>query len=186
MDRIHPIAGVISSVGFLVLWIAAATQDPSWHLGEFSLSDLGNCGIDSAELCFNLACGLSGAMGLVLSLGIIRIDDRFRYCGYITTVSSLALIGIGIVDLGYHRAHLIFAGIYFLSAVSSIILSIYCDHKDGRKRFAIFDAALFMIMLASVLTQVFEVYEPIVVCCILTWTLTHSVRLFISCDGITS
>lgn len=181
MKRYCAVAGMVSSIGFLFLWIASALLAPSWELGSYSLSDLGVCGLQSAELCFNLACGLSGSMAIIFSLGVIKLEDSFRYCGFITLISGFALIGIGVVTLRYGIAHNIVAGIYFFTAIASVILSIYCDRKDGRKGFAIFEAILFVIMLISSITQIFEVYEPIVVSCILLWTFAHSYRLYRGC-----
>ena len=181
MKRNCAVAGMISSVGFLILWIISALLAPSWQLGSYSLSDLGVCGDQSAELCFNLACGLSGSMAIIFSLGVTKLEDNFRYCGFVTLISGFALICIGVITLRYGIAHNIVAGIYFLTAVISVILSIYLDRKDGRKGFSIFDGILFFVMLISALTQVFEVYEPIVVSCILVWTFAHSYRLFLEC-----
>ena len=183
MGRIHWIAGIVSSAGFLALWIAAALLDPEWHLGQLSLSDLGHCGIPSAELCFNLACGLSGASGIILCLGLIGLRDSFRFCGYTAFIGCFALIGVGIANLGYHSAHMAFAGTYFILAITAIVISIFCDHKEGRDRFAVFDGMLFILIALSTLIFRFVEFEPMIVGCILLWTFVHSVRLLIGSGG---
>ena len=183
MSRVHWLAGMASSVIFLGMWIASSSQMPSWNFGKNIVSMLGNCDMPVVELLFNLACAISGALGIIFSQAVIRLKSRFRYCGYFTLASGIALICLGIANQNYDKPHVLISGIYFLLALSSVIVSVYSDHMDGRKPFAVMDVTLLLICLISFITQPFEMTESVAVVCIIVWTFVHALRLFLFEDG---
>ena len=177
LNRIAPYCGLLSSAAFIILWVAAAMLDPDWSLGKLSLSDLGNCGIDSAEICFNMACASSGAFGIAFSLGMIDRGGIFRICGFFSLCCCFLVISIGIIDLGYGQPHLTVAFLYSISATLCMVTSSYGDWKDGKRKISIFTVIMLLLCALMVVTQPFEVFEPFAICCILTWTTTQSLKM---------
>lgn len=183
MGRLQWLAGMASSIIFLGMWIASSSQMPSWNFGKNVVSMLGNCEMPIVELLFNLACAISGALGLIFSHAVIGLKDRFRYCGYFTMASGIALICLGIVNQNYDHPHVLISAVYFLMALSSVLISVYSDHMEGRRPFAALDVTLLLICLVSFLTQPFEMTESVAIVCIIVWTFAHALRLFLFEDG---
>ena len=179
MNISYSICGLLSAVVFLILWVAAAMFDPDWGLGKLSLSDLGCCGIASAEICFNMGCALSGVFGIILAVGIIGRKDIFRVVGFLTMGCGILVIGIGIVDLSYGAPHRYVATLYGLFATACMIASIYADWKIGMKKIAIFTLTMLLLSAVMLFTQTFEIFEPIAISCVMVWTACQSIKFLI-------
>ena len=186
MNRYYSICGLLSSVVFLALWIAAAIFDPDWALGKLSLSDLGSCGIASAEICFNMGCALSGVFGIIFAVGIIGRKDMFRTVGILAMCCSILVISIGIIDLGYGAPHRYVATIYGLFATASMIASICTDWKIGMKHISIFTLAMLLLCAVMMLTQTFEIFEPIAISCVMIWTASQAIKFLMMDKNIPS
>ena len=176
LGRISPVAGIASSAVFLILWIAAAVADQSWELGRFSLSHLGICGNDFSEICFNLGCALSGILGIVFGMGVTEQKGAFRVCGIAVLCCGTLITCVGIINLHYGDAHRSVAALYGLAATICMVSSAYGDWRSGERKLALFTSAMLLACAAVMFTQRFEVFEPFAVCCVLTWTVSQSVK----------
>ena len=179
-SRIGPAAGCLSSIVFTVCWIVSALLWDEWTLGEYSLSSLGACGVDSAEMFFNFGCLLTGFLVIFPGLYLVEDENRlFRISGYAALVCSIACAAIGVITEDYGGMHNLTASIYAVFAAIFIALSGAGDYVEGKKVLTIVAAALLIISGIFSLATPFEVFEPIAISSILLWTFIQSAVLLI-------
>ena len=179
-SRIGPAAGCLSSIAFTVCWIISALLWDEWTLGEYSLSSLGACGVDSAEMFFNFGCLITGF--LVIFPGLYLIEDKnvyFRISGYAALICSIACAAIGVITENYGAMHNLAASIYAVFAATFIASSAAGDYLEGKKALTAVAAILLAVSGILSLTTSFEVFEPVAVSCILLWTFIQSAVLLI-------
>lgn len=179
-SRIGPAAGCLSSIAFTVCWIISALLWDEWSLGEYSLSSLGACGVDSAEMFFNFGCLITGF--LVIFPGLYLIEDKnvyFRISGYAALICSIACAAIGVITENYGAMHNLTASIYAVFAATFIASSAAGDYLEGKKALTAVAAILLAVSGILSLTTSFEVFEPVAVSCILLWTFIQSAVLLI-------
>ncbi len=179
-SRIGPAAGCLSSIAFTVCWIISALLWDEWTLGEYSLSSLGACGVDSAEMFFNFGCLITGF--LVIFPGLYLIEEKnvyFRISGYAALICSLACAAIGVITENYGAMHNLTASIYAVFAATFIASSAAGDYLEGKKALTAVAAILLAVSGILSLTTSFEVFEPVAVSCILLWTFIQSAVLLI-------
>ena len=172
-----PIAGILCVVLFSTLWTAAVVIYGHWTLGTNTLSDLGVCGNEDAELCFNGGCALAGLLATIFAQGLIEKRGVWLICGITTAIAGIMLIGVGIINLRYDDIHLIDAGMLGVFAAASMALSIYGDWKGGHKRMVLLTVILLVSCAIVTFTQRFAVFEPFGVIVILIWVFVQSVKL---------
>ena len=96
-SRIGPLTGCLSSFFFTLSWIISAMLWGDWGLGVNSLSDIGICGVDSAEIVFNMGCLVTGFLVIFPGIYLVEKDNKmFRISGCAALVCSIACAGIGI------------------------------------------------------------------------------------------
>lgn len=185
MDLIkhYTVFGLLSPAVFAILWFAATQFEPSWVLGQNSLSELGICGNASAEVCFNMGCTISGMLGLVYCIGLLRKKGPYFFIGLIMVVGVFALSGVGVLNLNYNFAHETTSSLYGLCAYVSMILSMLIDLKDRRYVFGAITAVLVLICILSDIEFTFQAFEPIGITCTLVWVVTQSIKFIID-EGI--
>ena len=179
-SRIGPAAGCLSSIAFTVCWVISALLWDEWTLGEYSLSSLGACGVDSAEMFFNFGCLITGF--LVIFPGLYLIDEKnmmFRISGYAALICSLACAAIGVITENYGGMHNLTASVYAVFAATFIASSGAGDYAEGKKVLTAVAAILLIISGILSLATSFEVFEPVAVSCILLWTFIQSAMLLI-------
>ena len=177
-SRIGPAAGCLSSIAFTVCWVISALLWDEWTLGEYSLSSLGACGVDSAEMFFNFGCLITGF--LVIFPGLYLIDEKnmmFRISGYAALICSLACAAIGVITENYGEMHNLTASVYAVFAATFIASSGAGDYAEGKKVLTAVATILLIISGILSLTTPFEVFEPVAVSCILLWTFIQSAML---------
>ena len=174
-SRIGPISGCLSSIAFTLCWIISALLWEDWTLGSYALSDLGVCGIDSAEIFFNFGCLITGF--LVVAPSLYLIEERnvyFRISGYAALVCSIACAAIGVITEEYGVMHNITASTYAVFAATFMAFSAAGDYLIGKKVFTAIAAVLLITSGVLAITQPFPVFEPIAISCILLWTFLQS------------
>lgn len=176
LSKINAACGLFSAEIFISLWMLAAFFAPEWNLGELSLSDLGICGVVGGEICFNMGCACGGLFGVMFGIYVASQGMRERFLGILIIVACFGLAGIGIINLGYGSLHYITAMTYSLFSAICVILSIVFDYKNGDLDFAILSSILMVFCVISVVTQRFEVYEPIAVTCECFWIAGQSIK----------
>ncbi|MBO4552254.1 MAG: DUF998 domain-containing protein [Candidatus Methanomethylophilaceae archaeon] len=177
LTRVSPIAGILCVVSFITLWVLAAVVDGHWVLGENTLSDLGVCGSNAAQLCFNGGCAIAGLLAVIFAMGLIERKGAWRICGIMMALAGVMLIGVGIVNLSYGEAHVIDATAHGALAAISMAISVYADWKDGHKRMVAYTCILIIACAIVTFTQKFEVFEPFGVCVVMAWALGQSIKL---------
>ena len=179
MSRMGALMGCLSSIIFTLSWVISAMLWGNWTLGSNSLSDIGVCGVVSAEMVFNAGCMITGVLVLFLALALI-IDDNiwFRMSGIAAMISGFACFAIGIINENYGDIHMTVAGIYGGFAAATIALSGAGDFIEERRPFTLLAAVLLLICALSSRIHPFGVFEPIAVSCILIWTFIQSAILY--------
>ncbi|MBQ7701195.1 MAG: DUF998 domain-containing protein [Candidatus Methanomethylophilaceae archaeon] len=183
LTRVSPIAGILCVISFMALWIAAVVIDGNWVLGENTLSDLGVCGNDAAELCFNGGCAIAGLLAVIFALGLIEKKGVWRVCGACMAIAGVMLIGVGIVSLHYNNAHFIDASTHGVFAAITMLLSLAGDWKEGNKKMVAITSVLVIACVIVTLTQKFEVYEPYAVVTVMVWALAQSIKLLMQANN---
>ncbi len=179
-SRIGPAAGCLSSIAFTACWVISALLWDEWTLGEYSLSSLGACGVDSAEMFFNFGCLITGFLVIFPGLYLIEDENRyFRISGYAALVCSIACAAIGVITENYGAMHNLSASIYAIFAATFIASSGAGDYLEGKKILTAVAAALLIISGILSLATPFEVFEPVAISCILLWTFIQSAFLLI-------
>ena len=179
-SRIGPAAGCVSSIAFTACWVISALLWDEWTLGQYSLSSLGSCGVDSAEMFFNFGCLITGF--LVIFPGLYLVEDEngfFRISGYAALICGIACAAIGVITENYGVMHNLTASIYAVFAVIFIASSGAGDYLEGKKMLTAVAAILLLVSGTLSLIQPFEVFEPVAVSCILLWTFIQSAFLLI-------
>ncbi|MBO7409651.1 MAG: DUF998 domain-containing protein [Candidatus Methanomethylophilaceae archaeon] len=174
-SRIGPICGCLSSVVFTICWVASAMLWDDWTLGTHALSDLGMCGVDSAEITFNIGCLLTGFLVLFPGLHLAEQNNRlFRISGYAAIICSVACAAIGVVTEDYGIMHEVTASTYAIFAAVFIISSAAGDYTIGKKMLTAVAAVMLATSGILCIVQPFAVFEPVAVSCILIWTFIQS------------
>ena len=181
--KYYTVFGLLSPITFTALWIAAALLEPSWVLGNNSLSDLGICGNPSAEVCFNMGCMLAGMFALIFDLGLLRKKGEFCAIGVIMFVGVIALAGVGVMNLNYGYAHQATATLYAICAYISMILSLIADIKGRKVFYWVVTAVLVFLCIGADIQFTFEGFEPIGISCTLIWVTTQAIK-FMREEGI--
>ncbi len=175
LSRIGPICGCLSAVVFTICWIVSALLWEDWTLGTHALSDLGICGVDSAEILFNLGCLFTGFLVLFPGLRLAEDENRlFRISGYAAVASSVACAAVGVVTEDYGIMHNITASTYAVFAAIFTVSSATGDYLIGKKVFTVLAAVMLAASGILAVAQPFAVFEPFAISCILIWTFVQS------------
>ncbi len=177
LGRVSPIAGIVCVVTFMTLWVLAAILDGDWVLGGNTLSDLGVDGNDASELCFNGGCALAGILAIIFALVYFEKKGAWRICGVTVVLAGLMLVGVGIVNLHYGKAHFFDASAHGVFAAISMLISVYGDWRDGHKHTMVYTILIMLSCVIVTLTTKFEVFEPFCVCGVMAWALGQSIKL---------
>ena len=173
--KIGPIAGCLSSICFTLCWIVSALIWEDWTLGSYALSDLGVCGIDSAEIIFNFGCLLTGFLVIFPALCLIEEKSiHYRISGWAALVCSIACAGIGVITEEYGVMHNITASTYAVFAATFMAFSAAGNYMEGKRIFTAFAAVMLITCGILSIATPFAVFEPIAISCILIWTFTES------------
>lgn len=175
LTRAGPICGCLSSVVFTICWIVSALLWDDWTLGTHALSDLGICGVESAEIVFNIGCLLTGFLVLFPGLRLAESKNLlFRISGYAAIISSVSCAAVGVVTEDYGIMHEITASTYAVFAAIFTIFSAAGDYAIGKRSFTALAAVMLIASGIMCITQPFAVFEPFAIACILIWTFVQS------------
>jgi len=143
MTKIAGICGILIPIVVLLCIGLAMSHSPWFRFTKHAFSDLGVEGISA--IFFNSGMILGGILALVFSLGLIKILKN-KTGGYILSLSSLALIGIGIFPETVYTLHFIVSAAFFvLLAISFLIIGLTIKRNQSERTMGIL-ATLFAII----------------------------------------
>jgi hypothetical membrane protein len=179
--RVGAISGIIGSIAFAVLWVAAAYQDGSWILGKMTLSELGDRSRPGA-LLFNSGAIFAGLMSLVFSVGLYRVlsTSILGRLGTVTlAIASIFLIGVGVFPIDTGTPHTVVSLAFFiLGAIAMALLILpawrsHVLHPSG----GLLTAVLLAVSMIGVATLAVPAAEALSVGCLLVWTVLIGFRM---------
>ncbi len=143
ITKIAGICGILIPIVVLLCIGLAMSHSPWFRFTKHAFSDLGVEGISA--IFFNSGMILGGILALVFSLGLIKILKN-KTGGYILSLSSLALIGIGIFPETVYTLHFIVSAAFFvLLAISFLIIGLTIKRNQSERTMGIL-ATLFAII----------------------------------------
>ena len=143
MTKIAGICGILIPIVVLLCIGLAMSHSPWFRFTKHAFSDLGIEGVSA--IFFNSGMILGGILALVFSLGLIKILKN-KTGGYILSLSSLALIGIGIFPETVYILHFIVSAAFFvLLAISFLIIGLTIKRNQSERTMGIL-ATLFAII----------------------------------------
>ena len=153
---------------FTIMWILSATIDGSWTFGINSLSDMGISENPTSAFLFNFGCMVTGILGVLIGFGMFAYGKRTNKAGgllYIVSMVFLALVGVFTLP---QTMHYVVATSYGLFFGISVVVSSVSDWKLSW--YPYFDLVYIVFSVIVVSTQVFEMWEPIMVIAAMVWT----------------
>ncbi|UCF11814.1 MAG: DUF998 domain-containing protein [Thermoplasmatales archaeon] len=147
ITRITGICGILIPIVVLLCIGLAISHSPWFRFTEHAFSDLG---IDSVSaIYFNSGVILGGSLVLVFSLGLIKILQK-KTGAYILSLSSIALIGIGIFPETSYTLHFIASASFFvLLAISFLIIGQTIIRDQSEREMGILATLFALIAVGS-------------------------------------
>ncbi len=147
ITRIAGICGILIPIVVLLCIGLALSHSPWFRFTEHAFSDLGIEGISA--IFFNSGMILGGILALVFSLGLIKILQN-KTGAYILSLSSLALIGIGIFPETVYTLHFIVSAAFFmLLAISFLIIGLTIIRDQSERTMGILATLFALIAICS-------------------------------------
>ena len=147
ITRIAGICGILIPIVVLLCIGLAISHSPWFRFTEHAFSDLGIEGISA--IFFNSGMILGGILALVFSLGLIKILQN-KTGAYILSLSSLALIGIGIFPETVYTLHFIVSAAFFmLLAISFLIIGLTIIRDQSERTMGILATLFALIAICS-------------------------------------
>ena len=120
--KIAGICGIMIPIVIFTCIGLAMTESPWFSWTQHALSDLGIEGISA--IYFNFGMILGGIFAFIFSLGLIKLLSN-KTGAYLLSLSSLALIGIGLFPETVYVPHVIVSAAFFvLLAISLLIIGL--------------------------------------------------------------
>jgi hypothetical membrane protein len=143
ITKVAGICGILIPIVVLMCIGLAMSHSPWFRFTKHAFSDLGVEGISA--IFFNSGMIIGGILVLIFSFGLIKILTN-KTGGYILSLSSFALIGIGIFPETVYILHFIVSAAFFvLLAISLLIIGLTIKRNKSERTMGIL-AALFAII----------------------------------------
>lgn len=147
ITRITGICGILIPIVVLLCIGLAISHSPWFRFTEHAFSDLGIDGVSATY--FNSGVILGGFLALVFSLGLIKILQK-KTGAYILSLSSIALIGIGIFPETVYTLHFIVSAAFFvLLAISFLIIGLTIIRDQSERTMGILATLFALIAICS-------------------------------------
>ena len=167
----------IMPVFFSIMWIMSATIDGHWTFGVNSLSDMGISENSVSAFLFNFACIFTGLFGAVIGLGSVFYGRKtIKAGGILYVISMLFLSMVGVFTL-HSPLHFYVASSYGVFFALSVVVSSISDWKLSW--YFYFDLVFIIGGLIVVFTQVFALWEAVMVIAAMVWTLVIGYKMII-------
>lgn len=124
------IAAFLGPIIFGISTIIAIFNYPGYTPFANFLSDLG---VGQSALFFNSGVIFAGICGIVLANAIYKLLDKEKWIGVLLTLSSIALIGVGVFTEDFGAMHANVSGLFFgLTAISLLLLAnVWKDKREA-------------------------------------------------------
>ena len=153
---------------FFVIWILSATIDGEWAFGVNSLSDMGISENAVSAFLFNFGCITTGIFGAIIGFGMFAYGKRtIKYGGMLYIISMIFLAFVGVFTLP-QTMHYVVASSYGAFFALSVVVSTPSDWKVSW--YLYFDIVFIVAGIIIVSTQVFAVWEAVMVIAACIWT----------------
>lgn len=174
--------GILAVAVFSVAWMCAAAVDPSWVFGKNMISEFG-ISDTNAKYLFNYGCMVTGALTVVFGLGyIIRTKcNKNKIIGVIIATGGvfLALVGVFTMDTGSGSLHSLVAVLMAFFIACAVIASAAKDWRSGREMFTGITVALVTIIIITLITCEFPMFEACAAIAVLIWLTLESVKIIL-------
>ena len=166
---------IAASLIFPVMWIISATTDGSWTFGVDTLSDMGISDNPFSAFMFNFGCILMGLLGIAVGSAAFVYGKRtIRYGSLLYMFSMLSLFFVGVFTLNTDMHYVVATSFFVVCGMSVVVISI-SDFKISWYLYP--DIVLIAVMVITIMTLEFEVWEPIYTICSLIWTFTFGIKM---------
>ncbi len=165
----------IMPIFFSTMWILSATMDGRWTFGVNSLSDMGISENATSAFLFNFGCIFTGIFGAMIGFGMFAYGRRTNKASgllYIVSMIFLALVGVFTLP---QTMHYVVATSYGLFFGLSVLVSSVSDWRLSW--YPYFDIVYIVFSIIVVGTQVFEMWEPIMVIAAMFWTVITGYKM---------
>ncbi len=174
--RILTVLALSVPVFFAMMWASSALIDGLWRFGEESLSRLGVSEDPVAALLFNGGCISTGAMGIIVGLGIAAHNEDFGSLAGITYAAGMFfLVLVGALPLTAGMIHYVVASIFGILMMISLILTAIHDHR--RRMHPEAEILFIVISLVLIATQRFAMWEALLVIIVMIWTVLQGIKM---------
>lgn len=173
-----PPAFVLAGFGtvalFISVWIAASALDGRWILGD-TLSSMGTCRVEEAEMVFNYGCVLTGVLGCIFGHGIMKYNKGWLFLsGVFTFIAPIFLMGVGAINESYGDTHMTIAGLFGAFSLFAMLFSLPGDFREHKKYFNCTLTILIALGIGWIFIKGFGFFEVFSVLMINLWILLQS------------
>ena len=169
--------GLAAALLFSVVWVVAASADPSWTFGTDTLSELGVSNVDMAKDAFNYGCMITGILMFVYGCGkAYRFNGAECASGTLAALAGICLSMVGVFTLD-HKLHILFAVLFFVLIAFAIVAAGYADGKSGRTLNAAVCACVLTAAFMSIAAVSIPMGEAIGVAGCIAWIIADSLKL---------
>ena len=175
------ILAVLIPVVFAILWITSATLDGEWTFGTDSLSRMGISDNPVSAALFNYGCMVTGALGFILGYATAVHEKGYNtYCGAAYSAGMVFLMVVGIFPMDQGIIHYIAAGVFGIFMFIALIFSALTDYYQ--RWHPEVDLIILAAALILIATQIFEMWEPLLVIFVMVWTVIHGIKMRMFAD----
>jgi len=181
ITKLAGLCGIVMPFIFLISILIAMLYSPWFKWTNNALSDLGAEGVSA--FFFNNGLIFSGFFALIFSVGLIRIL-YMRLGGLVLSISSLALVGVGIFPITIFIPHYVASAIFFISlTIGILIIGITMKHYQFDRKMGNAAISISLICLISPVTLYFfkgiAVPEMIICFFVFLWYMSYGVKIAI-------
>lgn len=179
--RLGAMAGITGSLFFAIMWTAAVFVDGNWHLGEMTLSELGDRS-RSGYLLFNTGAMVTGILSLLFSVGLYKVLSpglMGRAGAVLMGLASLMLIGVGLFPIDTGTPHTVVSYSFFGTAALALVLLIspFAKSYVFHPSMAMLTGLLVLVCLVGAAILELPGLEALAVGCLLLWMFVVSIRM---------
>ncbi len=177
------VVGIVAAALFAVMWIIMAEGDPTWVLGENTLSDLGISINDDVATEFKYTCMITGILLLVFGAGKAYCENGASTAsGVFAAIAGVFIVLVGLYNKDYEGGdlHNTFAYLLFIFLAIAAVCSMFGDHAEGKKINAAITAALVLIVVAAVVGKDLAYVEAVAAVACIVWIAAESVKMILN------
>jgi hypothetical membrane protein len=179
--KITGLCGILVPFVFLISILIAMLNSPWFKWTDNALSDLGAEGISA--FFFNNGLILAGFLGLIFSIGLIKILT-IKIGGYFLAISSISLVFVGIFPVTVFDLHYIASASFFITMTIGMLI-IGITIRNNKNNLNMGNKAVYIALIAFVspITLYYfngiAIPEMIICFFIFLWYMSYGVKISI-------